>query len=137
MSTAATIGYGYALKYSTDNTTFTALSEILDLKPGSQTREKVEVYSNTSSNEYPDKIPGWKAIGDYEADIVYTGAIRAQLETWAEAGTVLNWKFVRPNGTSTSAFQGFVSEISDAVPLKDKMSIKFKLTVTGAAAFAS
>ena len=136
MSTAASIGYGYTIGYSaTSGGTYTNLAEVLDVKPGKKTGAKVEVLSNTSANFYPDKIPGVKSEGDWDVKLVYAAGGRAAIDALFMVPQY--FKFIRPNGTTTQTFFGFICEIGDEVPLKEAMTVDIKIAVSQNVVFAS
>jgi hypothetical protein len=133
-ATKAAIGFGYALSSSaTSGGTYAPIAEILDLKPGKKVVEKIVIQRNDSPDLFGEKIPGWKDVGDWDVKVVYDKDKRVALE--AMVGVPKFWKFVRPDGTSTSAFAAFMSELGDETPLKQEMSCDFKLTVSGDAVF--
>jgi len=134
--TAAAIGYGYVLSNSsTSGGTFTPIIEILDVKPGKLSGEKVVIQRNDSPTLFGEKIPGWKDAAEWEVKCVYEKGKRAVLDGLFMVPGF--WKFVRPDGTSSSAFAGFVSELGDEVPLKEAMTCNFKITVNGPVNFSA
>src|SRR6185437_10649036 len=105
-ATKAAIGYGFALTYcATVGGSYTPLAEILDIKPGKLTGEKITIQRNDSPDLFGEKIPGWKDAADWDAKLVYDKTKRALLESLFMVPNF--WKFVRPDGTSTTAFAGF------------------------------
>jgi hypothetical protein len=136
MGTLAAIGAGFSLSSSTTSGgTYTPIAEIVDLKPGKTTVGKSEIARSDNTQIAVEKIPGWKDVSDWEGKCVYAKTYRAALE--ALVGVPMYWKFIRPDGTSSQAFQAFMSELGDEVPIKEFMSCDFKLTVSGLAPFTA
>src|SRR4051812_25608826 len=135
-ATAGQIGYGFAISHATTLAgTYTALAEVTDIKPPKVTTENVKIQRNDSPDLFGEKIPGWKDASDCELTLVYAKTQTAAI--YALQSTPLFWKFIKPDGTSTGAFYGFISEIGDETPLKDKMTNTVKITVSGAYAFTA
>ena len=135
-ATLAAIGFGFALSHSTTSGgTYTAIGAITDLKPNKITVAKVEIARNDSPDLFGEVIPGWKNGGEYDATLVYDKTSYAAIN--ALVGTPLYWKFIRPDGVSSSAFQGFISELGDEVPLKQAMQVMLKITVNGGQTFTA
>lgn len=134
--TTGQIGYGFVLSQcATLGGSYVAVAQIEDIKPGKKTVDKIKIERNDSPDLYGEKIPGWKDVGEWDVKVTYDKTQRATLE--ALLGVVKFWKFIRPDGTSTTAFQAFMTEIGDEVPLKSQMTTDFKLTVSGDAAFTA
>ena len=135
-ATQAAIGYGFVLSYSdTSSGTFAPLVEILEIKPPKVTGEKVTVQRNDSPTLFGEKIPGWKDTTDCEAKVVYNKTQSALLYTMHMVPKF--WKFIKPDGSSTGAFAGFISEVGDETPLKDKMTNDIKITPSNGYTFTA
>ena len=135
-ATLATIGKGYVLAWSaTLMGTYAPVIEILELKPGKKAVQKITVQRNDSPDLYGEKIPGWIEEGDWDAKCIYEPGKRTVLDGLVAAPSF--FKFTRPNGTTTSAFAGFISELGDEVPIKEYMTTDFKITVDGKVTFTS
>ncbi len=134
--TVAEIGYGFALEYSaTGAGEYTQIAEILDIKVPTVTTDKVVIQRNDSPDLYGEKIPGWKEASDLEATVVYNHQQAVTLYGYFEAQTLLYWRFRKPDDTHTGTFRGFVCEMGDENPLKDKMMNVIKIAVSGKYSF--
>lgn len=133
-ATAAIIGYGTTLGYSTVGAnTYTTLAEVLDFKPPATKVGKAEATHYTSDNEYEEHIPGFKSVSDAEFEVNYKTATTAALEPLI--GITKDWKCTLPD-THTVTFSGWISDDGIQLPNKKTATQKVKITVTGPVTYA-
>lgn len=138
MPTSGTPGYGTLLKMGDAGTpeTFTTVAEITDI-------ELPEIKLNTDDATSHDSA-GWEESiatllsgGEptFKANWLPTNA--TQNESTGVLYAILNrqkrnWKIVLPNSVKTFSFAGIVTSFKGVPALKEKMSLEFKIKISGA-----
>jgi hypothetical protein len=128
-----TIGLGVTVGYSAiPATTYTSLGEIIDASLPDINMGKVEfTHAASTQVEYkPGLLPEY---GDVTINVAFLKAEYNTLEGFASAGTLKTWKITVPNtgGQGGDAiFEGFISKLGAAVPIKDRVSASITFTIT-------
>jgi len=113
----------------------TQLARLQKVTPPKQTVAKVDVsgfdaQTTPNGNPIEDQIPGWITPGEYEFTLYYQkgGSTLAMLN--AMLGGTNFWIVNKPDSTGY-AFQAYLAEIGDEIPLKEGMTVTVKLQISG------
>lgn len=133
MSTNAKIGFGTTIGYrAVGGTTYTNIAEITSITPAKIQVAKVNVdrFDSGTFNSLPvsDVIPGWVEPGEWEFKLNYEQAECTTLH--GLVGVQKEFKVTKPD-THGYTFTGFIAEMGDEIPLKDKMETTIKVAING------
>lgn len=127
-----TLGKGTTLGISgTQNGTYTVVGKINQMTPPAVTVGASE--TTTFEDDADAFIPGFVAGGTYEFDLVYDTANTVGL--YALIG-ILQWFHVTLPDGHVWEFNGFIDSYAPAVPLKEKITEKVKVKITGKPTYA-
>jgi hypothetical protein len=127
------IGAGTSFSYSTDGgSTYNVIARITKFTPAKLTVAKVsnDAMDNTLFNGLPveDQIPGWVSPGTWGATMFFAKTAFATIR--GLTGTQEKWKVIKSDGSGYT-FSGYISEISDEVPLKELLSADITVQING------
>jgi len=144
MTTSAVWAYGSQLQLGdgasgTEN--FTAVAEIIELTPPNESRDDIEVSSNSSSNGYREFIGGWRDAGEvtFKANWLPTNATQDKttgLRAAFATNTNQNWKIILPGSILTIAFAGHLTALEGELPLDAQAQLSGTIKLSGAATYS-
>lgn len=140
--TKAQIGYGTTIGYGAADGTgsVTNLAEIIGVSPGKLAVGKVETdrMDSDSLNNLPieEKIAGWINQDDLGLKLSYDKGGTQYAAIRAMAGIDKRWVITRPDGAVHGPVKGFICEIGDEIPMKEKMTVDIKICLKGVPSFA-
>lgn len=133
------IGAGTTLTHcATSGGSYVAIAKITAHKPPTVKVEKVEVdafdntLDSTSGLPVSDNIPGWMDPGEHDFSFFFD---KTQFST-LKALVGINphfFKITFPDGSGYGPFQGWISEMTNVVPMKQAMTADVKVILNGAA----
>lgn len=129
------IGFGSALKYSTDGgSTWTTVAKVSAFTPNKVSVAKVAIdaMDNATFNGLPveDAIAGWVSPGTYGSTMYYQSAGYSAIH--ALVGITYKFKVIKSDG-SGYVFGGYIAELGEQIPLKEAMMMDFTIQINGAA----
>lgn len=126
----AGLGYGTLLQRAG-----VTLVETVKIGGPSQKADMKETTNMLSPSTYKEFIAGLREGGDVtiEGNYLPKEATNSQttLRTDFENGTSASWAIIFPNALGTLTFTAFVSAISPAIPLDDRITYTATLKITG------
>jgi len=132
--TDAAIGYGseFRLGDGASPETFTALAEVINITPPSDTVDIIDATHMQSPNRTRESIEGLIDPGEcsIELNFVPGGPADDAIQTWKSTGGVRNCQIKFPNGV-TWTFSGLLTGYEPTVPVDDKMTATLTIKVTG------
>src|SRR5690606_36383151 len=132
--TDASIGYGSEFRLGDGATpeVFTALAEVINITPPSDTVDIIDATHMQSPNGTRDYFEG--LIDPAECSIglsfVPGGAADDAIQTWKSTGGVKNCQIKFANGVPWT-FSGLLTGYEPTVPVDDKMTATLTIKVTG------
>lgn len=115
---------------------FTTVANVSDLSGPERSRETIDVTAHDSPNKYREFLAGLKDGGEVTATVNFdpSETTHTALDTDFESGDTINWQIVLLDSTPdehTWAIPGFISGLSDAYPIDDKMEREVTIKVSG------
>jgi hypothetical protein len=138
----AIIGYGTLFSFGNGATpeVFTALAEVVDVTPPSDTVDIIETTHMTSPNRTKEFIAGLNDPGECSFDIHFIPGAGddAVIQTRRNLGTKNNYRITWSNGV-TWTFAGILTGYTPSAPVNDRMTatVTFKVTSSYVAAAAA
>jgi hypothetical protein len=130
MSTA-TVGYGSQLLYSTtEEGSYSAIAQTVDLAGPEPEIGEVNITNNDSANATKEYLPGMIEPGEMEFEVIYKKDACNTLYTMFSGRTVYWFKLAYPDG-SYWIFPGFLNSFGTEAPTEDEAirnTIGIKLT---------
>ena len=130
------IAAGTTIATSPDGTTWTNVSNVVDIKFGATKIGKVDKTNNSNTDLVRRYKAGFREPGEHEIKVQWSEAFEAWLNT--NQGVDMQFKLQYPDGTSsttgsTDTFAGFVSEVGKEIEILDnKMKVQtFKIQQSG------
>jgi hypothetical protein len=129
-ATAAVIGKGTTVGFfvGSGTPTFVTLAELLDIKMPKNTASPIKINRYDSPSFFEELIAGWADGGQLELTLTYVKANAAALYLMFNVAGQM--QVTKPD-TSSWTFQGIMTEFGDELPLKDKMTVTCKFSVSG------
>lgn len=128
------IGYGsiFEIGNGANPEVFTAIAEVFDLTPPSDTMDMVDVTHFGSPNRTREFVSGLVDPGEcsFEMNFVPGSASDMAIQAWKVSGEGKTCRITYPNAT-TWTFTGYLTGYEPAVPLEDKMTATVTIKVTG------
>src|SRR5258708_7026176 len=128
--TQAGIGYGTLLQRAG-----VTVIEIIKIGGPGMKADMKESSNMLSPNTYKEFLAGLREGGDvtFEGNYIPKEATNSQttLRTDFENGTASSWTIVLPNAMGTWTFTAFVSALTPAYPLDDRITVVGTLKITG------
>lgn len=112
MAADAILGLGARLYYSTDDATYTELTDLKEIgSPGNPTIEQIESTPLNPTNRRREFLAGLIDGGRFTFMQMWNKSRYNTLKGFADAGTNLYWRIDLPDsGTSTDKFRGALSQ---------------------------
>ena len=141
--TSAIWAYGSQLQLGDGATpeNFTAIAELLELTPPSESRDDIEVSNNSSTNGTREFIAGWRDPGEVEfkANWLPTNVTQDKttgLRSVYNDNVNHNWKIILPASIVTISFAGHLSKLETELPLEEQAQISGTIKVSGAITYS-
>jgi len=120
---------------------FTAIAEITELTPPSETRDDIEVSNMSSANGTREFIPGWRDPGEvtFKANWLPTNTTHDSttgLRAVYNDNLNHNWKIILPGSVLTISFAGHLSALETDLPLEEQAQISGTIKVSGAITYS-
>ncbi len=133
MSSSAFSGVGTTFGRATVQAgPFTAIAEINSISGPDKTRGTIDTTSLDSTGGYREFIPSFRDSGQIQLEMNFTRAGYELLNDDFEDETAKWYQIALPDTEDTKlTFSAFVSSISTAVPLDDKVTASVTLKITG------
>ncbi|MGF7161286.1 hypothetical protein FHS85_002921 [Rhodoligotrophos appendicifer] len=132
--TEVTIGYGstFAIGDGGSPEVFTALAEVYDITPPSDTLDVIDATHMTSPNATREFILGLSDPGEcsFEMNFIPGSDADAAIQAVKVARQRVNCRITFPNNV-TWTFSGILTGYEPAVPTEDKMTATVTFKVTG------
>lgn len=129
----ATIGYGttFAIGDGADPEVFTALAEVMDITPPSDSVDVVEVTHLTSPDNTKEFIAGLSDPGECSFDIHFVPGAGddAAIQAIRNTGSKKNYRITWPNA-ATWTFAGILTGYAPTAPVNDRMTATVTIKVT-------
>lgn len=124
----AIIGKGTTLGYSAFPTpsTYTPVAKIKDVAPPKQSVSNAEVTAHDDDSD--QNIPGWLSGGEATFEVIYLTATTTALAPLI--GVLKSWQ-ITLSDTHTWTFSGYINAYEPNTPLKQGITEKIKIKVTG------
>ena len=138
VATKAIIGHKTSIAYgAVPSVGYTLLAEIIGFTPPKTTVAMVDASrfdSDVTANGNPieDQITGWLKPGEYSFKAHYDKNGTQATTIRGLLGAQHSWQMTYPDA-KTRSFIGVLTEYGEEVPLKDKMTLDFKVTINGGA----
>jgi hypothetical protein len=131
------IGAATTLSYSADGTTWTALSEVIDVDAPGMECKKVDFTNYGSPNTQKEYKPGWKDGQDVEVEIAFLAAQETTLRGFV--GVQKYWQIQIADATTGSkwVWQGFITKIGAKIPNEERITQKLTICVNTAITFTA
>lgn len=134
MTTAAKIGFG--IKFGRESGTpgsYEDIAEVTDTTPPGMSREVVDATSHDSAEGWREFISGLRIQKDASLILNYVpgGSAFDDLKEDFDADEPHKYKITFPGGTESVIFSAFVTDLSPAPPMADKMTLSVTLKPTG------
>jgi hypothetical protein len=133
-ATEATIGYGsiFGIGDAASPEVFTALAEVSNITPPSDTVDTIDATHMASPNRTREFIQGLIDPGECSFDLNFIPGNSADdaIQAWKAAGGRKNCRITFPNSV-TWTFAALLTGYEPAVPVDDKMTATVTLKVTG------
>lgn len=112
---------------------FTAIAELTELVPPSQTKDSIDVSNHGSTNKFKEFLPGMKDSGSisFKANWLPTNATHAAVLAAFVDDNNHNWKLILPNTLKTLSFSGHVTAFSPETPLTAQGALSCTIKITG------
>lgn len=128
------IGKGATIHYGTAGAAASTLvGEILDITAPEASVDNVEVTSNDSAGKVR-RIPGFVDNGNATFQCLYLKTREAALR--GLLGTAKSWK-ITASDNSTWVFDGFITTLGTAIPMKDKLMNNITIAIDGDMTFTA
>jgi predicted secreted protein len=133
----AQIGYGTLFERDSGGAVFVAIAEVVSVTPPQLSKDTPDATHMSSPDGYREFIAGLRDAGEASLELNYlpTEATQVTLRTDFDSDVAGNYRMTFPDASSI-AFTGFVTALSPAVPLDDKMALSVTIKVTGKPTFA-
>lgn len=129
----AQIGFGMTLGYcDTQNGSYTTLVDLIEIKPHGFKVGKAEATHHSSPNVAEEYLPSTIDYNELECQVSWVKT--AYLSFINILRQVKYWRVTYPDG-STDTFQGFITEVGPATPLKERMTCTLKIQPKGLSTF--
>lgn len=116
-----------------DDTKWTRLAGIKDLKPGQITAESQEdSYLDDPDADWKGTAQGEKSAGQSTFTLAWKPGEKGQraIVSWFDSGAVRAYRILHSNGT-VDVFKGWVSGIGKTITAKDTVTVEITVTNTG------
>ena len=118
--------------------TFTALAEINSITGPNKTRSTIDVTSLDSSGGYMEFITSFKDAGTVVLAMNWTRDGYEAINDDFESNSSVNYQIVFPDtGATTLDFAGYVTDLGQAIPFGDKITMDVTVKVTGVVTLTS
>lgn len=134
MASNAFSGVGTTFKRSDMQSapTFTAIAEVNSIDGPTKTRETIDVTSLDSTGGYREFIASFRDAGEVTLEMNFTRDGYVDMNADFESDTAVDYKITLPDSGATELdFTAFVTNISQAIPLDDKVTMSVTLKITG------
>ena len=132
--TVASIGFGIVFGRETGTPgTYASIGELIDVTPPGKTRETVDATHHGSADKYREFISALRAQKDATAVIAFEpgGDSWDDLDADYEDDAPHKYKITFPDGTESVIFTAFVTDLTPATPLENKMILTATFKPTG------
>lgn len=136
---ATDIGLGITIAYeSATPGTFTTVGAVTEITEPSISVDSIDATEYGHTNAFRRFIPGLIDAGEPTFTVHYDPEATqyGDLYTLASGRTVKNWKITHVGG-ATRTFSAFITGLTPATPMDDKMTCAFTLKVSGAPTVAA
>lgn len=126
-------GSGDPFDNPTSTLSWARLAKIKDLTPGEVTAESYDdTYLDDEDADWTSTAQGEKSAGTSTFTLAWKPGESGQKELveWFNAGTVLAYKIVYPNG-AVDVFRGWVSSLGKTIPAKETITSSVGITNNG------
>lgn len=129
MTVTTNIGMGSTLHYSTDNgSTYVEIGEVKDGWDSSITVQKVD--TTLLADTYQSSAPSDVDPGQLTFECAAGNSAESAICGLADARTIAKWKLIFSSG-KIEFFNGWVSQVEEAVKKRELLTIKFTVQKTG------
>ena len=130
----STKGYGSSVTMcATLAGTYVPIAQCRDIKPPGFTVEADDVSHMSSANQAKEKDTGWSEASTVTLNLLFT---KTQYNTlYATKGTKQFFKVIDADGSMEGPFQGFVSNLSRALPMQGRVTADCEITPCADVAF--
>lgn len=139
VATAAKVGFGTTIAKGdgAGSEVFTALGEVVDIRPPGLTRDVADATHHGSANRIREKIAGLRdnSPATIELNYIPGGTAWDALKASYDLDVPGNFKITFPNA-ETVIFPCLVTNLSPVTPLGDVMRLTAELTPTGGATWS-
>lgn len=135
MTTAAKTGFG--IKFGRESATpgtYTDIAEVADVTPPGASREVVDATNHGSNGGWREFISALRSQKDAALVFNYVPGGTAHSDLMADLADdePVNYKITFPGGAESVIFAAFVTDVSPATPMADKMTCSATFKPTGA-----
>lgn len=122
------LGAGTSISYSAVTpTTYTLLAQLYDCNIPEQVVADVKASHYGTTGQVHNYIPGWTEPGVVDCEMEYVAANHAALVALLKVKH--SFKITLSDG-SNFVFVGYVNKIGGAIPMEDRVTVKFSIKVT-------
>lgn len=130
MASLYTVGFGSAIYYSADGTTYTKIAQSRDLKGPNPEVGDIKLTNNDSPNNTKEYAPGMIEPGEIDFELVYDKAQAATLYAMFGDGLIHFWREVYADGSKWE-FKGYIKKFGTETKTEDEANtttVTIKLT---------
>lgn len=135
MESIAQIGFGMILSYSdTSGGSYTPLVDLIEIKPAGWKVPGFDATHHTSPDTAEEQRPALVQYQELECQVSWS---KTQYPSFGSLKRLVKyWKVTYPDG-SFEIFPGWISDLTPATPLKDRMTTSLKIMPTGKSVFTA
>ena len=134
MSSSAISGIGAVFNRGdgTSDESFSAIAEVNSIGGPDKSRDTIDVTSLDSTDGYREFIPGFRDGGEVTLNMNFTRDGYIAMNTDFESDDLVNYQIVFPDvGETTFDFAALVTNITNVIPMDDKISMDVTLKISG------
>lgn len=134
MTTNAIAGVGAEFKRGDgeSNETFTALAEVNSITGPTKSRSTIDVTSLDSTGGYSESIASFRDAGTVTLAMNWTRDGFDTVNDDFDSDESVNYQIVFPDtGNTTLDFTGYVTDLGNAIPFGDKITMDVTIKITG------
>lgn len=132
---AAKIGLGTTVGYETTpgSGTYTTVGEVIEFSPPASSMDTVDATDFSHSDGHRRFIAGLIDAGEITVTFNFDPALSVYgaIDTIYKSRVIRKWRFAYAGSTVNTVVDAFVTGLSRAVPMDDKMTMEITLKVSG------
>lgn len=140
MSSNAFSGVGATFKRSDmeSSPTYSAIAEVNSIDGPTKSRETIDVTSLDSTGGYREFIASFRDAGEVTLEMNFTRDGYVDMNDDFESDSAVDYKITLPDtGNTELDFSAFVTNLGQAIPLDDKVTMSVTLKITGQVTLSS